>query len=311
MKGAIIMQKIKKLHLIILIAALLSLFCGQEKEPQIPFEGKVTSITGQAQIFNSNTSQWVNIDPADKIEFGDSIRTPAGSQVEITFGGNNTFKIGGNSKVTVLLVKDSANKNVAEVFTVFGSVLSNVEKLTAQYQHYQVRTPTATASVKGTFFFVFFHPHNRVTHVNVFRGRVRVRNPHVIKRAPIILLPGFFTIIHIGKVPVVPKKLNYGQMKKVMPLMPPGQYKKFHKKFKIKKFEAKPSKGIKIKSAKGKIFKAKAIRPKGPKKAPHKLQPVPKKKVLKKSPIKAKPGKQIKGKVITKKKKGSKGGKKK
>ena len=305
------MKRLKKIHFVILITALLSLFCGKKKEPQVPFEGKVTSITGEVQIFKPEASKWVNIAAADEIRFGDSLRTPQKSQVEVTFAGNNTFKVGENSKVAVSLVKDSAGENVAEVFTVFGSVLSDIDKLTAKhYSHYQVRTPTSTASVEGTLFFVMFHPHKRITHVNVFRGRVRVRNPHVIMGPPLILLPGFFTVVHVGRTPVVPRKLNYGQMKKVMPLMPPGQYKKFHKQFKIKRAaKGKPAKGMIVKGPKGKIFKAKAKGPLGPMKGPHKLNPAPKKKTLQKGPLQAKPGKQVQGKVIPKK--GPKGKKKK
>ena len=307
------MQIIKNIFLYTLIfITLLSLSCSKKKEPQILFEGKVKSLIGQALIFKSKTSKWEVLNVSDAVEFGDSIKTTAESQVEIAFGGNSTAKIGENSKVAITLVKDSAGVNTVEVFTAFGSVLSNIEKLTGRYNQYQVRTPTATAAIRGTFFFVFFHLHKRITHVNVFRGRVRVRNPHVIIGPPLILLPGFFTVVHVGRVPIVPKKLNYGQMKKVMPLMPPGQYKKFNKKFKITK-KAKPMslKKIHKKAVKGKSAKAKMKKPGGPKKAPHKPNPVQMKKILKKAPVKIKGVVAPIKKVVPKKKKAPKGGKKK
>ena len=305
------MIKKNYIHALIFIT-ILSLSCGTKKEPQIPFEGKVKSLLGQALIFKPKTLKWEVLNISDAIEFGDSIKTTAESQVEIAFGGNSTAKIGENSKVAITLVKDSAGVSTVEVFTAFGSVLSNIEKLTGLYEQYQVRTPTATASIRGTFFFVFFHLHKRITHVNVFRGRVKVRNPHHVKRIPIILLPGHFTIIHAGKGPKAPKKLNYGQMKKVMPLMPPGQYKKFNKKFKItKKAKPMPFKKIHKKSVKGKSAKAKMKKPGGPKKAPHKPKPVQMKKILKKAPVKIKGIVTPIKKVVPKKKKAPKGGKKK
>ena len=123
MKGLIIMKVIRKYYPLIIIISVLIISCGKKKEAQVPFEGKVTSITGAVQIFKQQASEWKNIAAADEIEFGDSIRTPEKSQVEITFAGNNTFKVGENSKVVVSLVKDSTDRDVAEVFTVFGSVL--------------------------------------------------------------------------------------------------------------------------------------------------------------------------------------------
>ena len=108
------MKVIRKYYPLVIIISVVLISCGKKKEAQVPFEGKVTSITGAVQIFKPEASKWVNIAAADEIEFGDSIRTPEKSQVEVTFAGKNTFKIGENSKVAVSLVKDSTDENAAE-----------------------------------------------------------------------------------------------------------------------------------------------------------------------------------------------------
>jgi hypothetical protein len=253
------MAKIKKvnIYLFVLFSISLLLSCGKGKKSE--FGGRTDSVNGNVEIYKVNSSKWEKLNTSSKIEFGDSIKTDTLSEVQVRFAESNTIKIGENSKVVVTVVKDSNESNTIEVYNAFGTVLSNIPELTDAYPQYRVRTPTAVADVKGTFFWVAFRRRTRTTHINVLSGRVRVFNPRFRKRAPVIIMPGFFSFIVWGSPPCHPKKLNYGQWKKMHRIMPPGHYKKYSHKFKIKKpHRLKPGhKGLKFKK-------------KGP---PHKIKP--------------------------------------
>jgi len=258
---------------------MLTMFCANRGGHQ-PFDGKIKSITGAVKIFKQKKPGWEELKVSSILDFGDTISTESESEVEVCFNGDNSIKIGESTKIAVAMVADSGDKepHTLEVYTAYGSVLSNIEKLTGRYKGYHVRTPTATAAIRGTFFFVFFHPVKRVTHVNVLKGRVFVRNPYIFAPVPVIVMPGFFTFIAMHNGPVMPKKLNYGQWKKMHRLLPPPLHNKYFKKFKIKQLQKHAGPGK---------MKKKALLPPGPKPliAPLKpggIKPGPVKKVLKK-----------------------------
>ena len=219
----------------IIILMIILLGCGTGKRPKTRFNGKIKSVTGHAMICKATASQWKKLQSTEKIDFGDSISTDSGSSVAVGFGDSNSITIGEHSKIALTAVTDSNGAACIEVFNVYGDVLSQVHTEAEKKPRYRVRTPSATADIDGTLFWVSFRLQTGTTQVNVLAGNVRVRNPRLKSRKVVIVPPGHFAFIAWGQYPGMPKKLNYGQWKKMHRVLPPGQYKKFGRKFNIGK----------------------------------------------------------------------------
>jgi hypothetical protein len=223
----------KILALIFICAIPLLQGCGSSEPGS--FSGKVKYLKGSAEIFRSGTGKWKQVKLSSKIEFGDSIKTGPESQVEIGFGNDNTIKIDENAKIVVKELSDPDEGGTIEVFNCFGTVLSNIKKLARGRKEFTVRTPTSVAAIRGTFFFVSYSFKTRTSHINVIAGKVWVRSPRGPRHKHIVVMPGHFTMVAWGMAPGVPKRINYGQWKKMHRMMRPRAYKKYTKKFKIKK----------------------------------------------------------------------------
>lgn len=221
-------------YFILLFSSLL-LFCNTSKQQKVAFDGKVNSVKGHVTIRKQTSSKWLKLNTSSRIEYGDNIATDSGSLVEIGFGDSNTITVGESSQAVVTAVTDSNGNSTIEIYNAFGTVLSNIHPKAGENSRYRVCTPSAIAEIEGTYFWVSFRRKSRTTHVNVLSGNVRVRNPRLKKRGFVDINPGHFTFITWDEHPTLPKRLNYGQWKRMGRVMPPGQYKKYTHKFKIKK----------------------------------------------------------------------------
>jgi len=214
---------------------LLVLLSGCGKKPSsIDFRGTVTGMIGDVEIYNEQKMSWEPLEFGANISLGDSIRTQAESQVEITFNGDNTVKLDENTTVRVKQSADSAGNAIIDVFTGDGTVLSNIKKLAGGNDKYRVCTPTAVAAIRGTFFSVHFDAGAHVSHVHCLEGKVWVFNPFLPPAPPLIIVPGFFTSVSFGMAPVIPVHIPPGQWKKLYRVMPHPMFTRYTKKFKVK-----------------------------------------------------------------------------
>jgi hypothetical protein len=211
-------------------AVLVLCLCGQKSG--VRSFGKVSSITGTAELRREESERWRPLTAGATLLWGDSVRTGAESDLEITFGGN-TVRLGEKTTIGVGDTVDSVGQTTITVMNVGGEVLSDIRNLGRSAEHYNVVTPTAVAAVRGTHFLVVFTPGVAVTHVNVLDGRVWVHNP-LLLAPPVVLLPGFFTAVAFRALPHGPKPIPYGQFKKMARVLGPKGYKKYTRKFKIK-----------------------------------------------------------------------------
>lgn len=93
----------RKIPLLLIVALLVvsGLFCTDKKEVNDTSRGSVTSIAGDVQIYKASAAQWDALTTYTKIDFGDSIKTGAESQVEIRFTDEYSIKIQENSKIVI------------------------------------------------------------------------------------------------------------------------------------------------------------------------------------------------------------------
>jgi len=194
--------------------------CGDSRPRQ--FNGNVKTCTGSAEIWTRARHEWTDARPGMPVEFGDSLRTSEESLIEVVFGAGNTLRLGERSKIGIN-ESDSSGRKSIEISQSFGSVLSHIEKLSGTHPTYSVRTPTAVASIRGTYFCVLFDRDDRVSRVNVLRGSVAVVNPFM-PVAPVLVEPGFFTSVTPGAMPLAPIHMNYVHWKRMGPVLPPSVF---------------------------------------------------------------------------------------
>lgn len=114
-------------------------------------EAKVISVSGKVQI--QKGSAWVDLKPGDLIKKGDMIQTGFKSEAEIALTSSNEnsrIKVAPLSRLTIEQLAENAAGDKTSVYLATGSVSSDIKKTADKRAGYTVRSPVATASVRGT-----------------------------------------------------------------------------------------------------------------------------------------------------------------
>jgi hypothetical protein len=189
--------------------------CGKKS---IDFNGTVTGLIGDASILQKLA--WRPLEFGQTVSLGDSIRTDSGSQVEITFYEENSFRLDENTEVRIKPDVDSSGTAMVTLFNGNGTILSTIKKFPGGNSRYCVATPTSMTRIKGTVFSVTFASGQRTSHIDCFEGAVWVNNPGYGSASPFIVMPGFFSTVVFGCAPIAPAHIPPGQWKKMHHIMP-------------------------------------------------------------------------------------------
>ncbi len=144
-----------QLYRIFLTTFLLWLFLASfsfAKESEI---GKISFILGRAQdvqIKNKSAKTWSNATLKMIVLNADLIRTKTESRCEVTLLDGSVVRIGENSEFefTDASIKKNSKKVNAQLKR--GRIWSNVTKLRAKQEGFQIKTPTAVCAVRGTIY---------------------------------------------------------------------------------------------------------------------------------------------------------------
>lgn len=107
----------------------------------------VTKATGKAEV--KSGSSWVPLEVGSKLEKGAVIQTGFKSEVVLEIKGS-TLTVAPLSRLTLEQLVEKDNKDETRVFLDTGSLRSNVKKTDDRAVGFKVRSPVATASVRGT-----------------------------------------------------------------------------------------------------------------------------------------------------------------
>lgn len=109
----------------------------------------------------------------DVVAAGDAIRTARDSSAEITYFDGSTLELEADTEIVVdTLATASDGGTVIAMSQVIGRTWHVVTKLISGSSRYEVRTPTSTASVRGTIFAVDVDPEDATTTVTTREGIV-------------------------------------------------------------------------------------------------------------------------------------------
>lgn len=118
-------------------------------------EATVVSVSGKAEIQNGN--EWVELKAGDELKAGSVVQTGFKSNVVLNIKSPNedsTITVAPLSRMTIEQLSQKGDQDNASIYLSSGSLKSNIKKTEDKRVGYQVRTPVATASVRGTEFSV-------------------------------------------------------------------------------------------------------------------------------------------------------------
>jgi len=152
--------------------------------------------------------------------------------LEIFFEEDNSVKLAESTVVYFQETTDSSGKKEIIVSNGYGSVLTELKSVDKKGIGYVIMTPTARAEPEGTHFMVYVTPVTFVTRVTVLYGRVHVYHSYE-PIEPVVVAPGYYTVVSFRRVPLVPVAMNYGQFKKMHRILGPGAYSRYSKRFRV------------------------------------------------------------------------------
>lgn len=134
---------VKRISLLLVTA---SIFAGQAFAA--PLEAKVKSVTGKVE--RKESTSWVALKAGDTLKSGDVISTGFDSQAVLIVG-ESTVTVKALTRLTLAQLMASNTKDKASIVLDSGSVKASV-KHSSKKADFTVKTPSATASVRGTEF---------------------------------------------------------------------------------------------------------------------------------------------------------------
>lgn len=110
-------------------------------------DGEVVSVVGKAEIKSGNN--WLALSSGDKIAKGAVISTGFKSEAVIKIG-NSTFVVQPLSRITIEQLTEQNGDQASQMFLDTGSLKADVKPAENKRVGFTVRSPVATASVRGT-----------------------------------------------------------------------------------------------------------------------------------------------------------------
>ena len=112
-----------------------------------PMQATVVSAKGKSEV--QRAGQWVAIAEVSKLNRGDVIQTGFKSELILKIK-NSTVTVSPLSRVTIEQLAEKKDSDETKLFLDTGSLKSNVKKTEDRRVGFTVRSPVATASVRGT-----------------------------------------------------------------------------------------------------------------------------------------------------------------
>lgn len=115
------------------------------------FTAQVTTVSGKAEVLTG--TEWKTLNVGDTLKNGDTVQTGFKSSLSLKVK-DSVINVSALTRMTVEQLSENAQKDNVRVFVKTGGVSSNVQKSNNKKVGFTVRTPVATASVRGTEFSV-------------------------------------------------------------------------------------------------------------------------------------------------------------
>jgi ferric-dicitrate binding protein FerR (iron transport regulator) len=207
------MYKSTILGLFILSLAIFALMSASDASAQAP-AGSVTSLTGTVHVERAGTT--VPATPGMALDVGDRIVTDASSRVTITLTDNSKLELDESTSLVIDQQMVGANARNTKLSLFKGVVRSFVSFTSSPRPNFEVHTPNAVASARGTEFDTGtdanerkeYKDCRRFTHVSVYDGTVEVTNATNPGAGSVQVPAGHKTLVACGFVPEAPSEIG-------------------------------------------------------------------------------------------------------
>ncbi len=164
----------------------------------------LTIISGQVQIRRGATGDFTAADDGAILGPGDTIRTGSDARAVLTYFEGSTVEIEPSSELAIQTAHGNPDgSTVIQMQQNLGSTWHVVTHLVQGGSKYEVRTTSATASVRGTSFTVGVEA-DQTTTVTTTEGNVAASDP--AGTATVAVTPGLTTSAKKGEAPTPPKQ---------------------------------------------------------------------------------------------------------
>lgn len=135
------------------------------------WDARLKVISGSVMVKASGSEEWSKITGEIPLDPDDSVKTSADGVAELYLDDKGAVAVGRNTELEISNIEQSDS-----VLTlVHGSIVAKIKKFMNEKFKFQVRTPSAVCSVRGTEFAVEYSQLGKETAVAVFdEGRVAV-----------------------------------------------------------------------------------------------------------------------------------------
>ncbi|NIV29818.1 MAG: hypothetical protein GWN58_10020, partial [Anaerolineae bacterium] len=132
-------------------------------------------VSGMVEILSANGDTWRLASVGDRVEAGDRIRTSSHSTARLVFFEGSTTDLMPSTEVAFIQVsvRREGSDRIIALHQRLGRTYSRVQQLSDATSHFEIKTPTAIAGVRGTEFAIVVED-DGTTSVTVVEGLVEV-----------------------------------------------------------------------------------------------------------------------------------------
>jgi tetratricopeptide (TPR) repeat protein len=159
--------------------------------------GMIASIVGKAEIFRAG--QWQPAKLRQSLLPEDVVRTGPGSRVAILLGDESQIKVNANSTLAIKQIGPSPGRPVPAALGLLQTILNLLSGeiwIRSRVQPFEIQTPAATATIRGTEMNLSIVPAN-AARLAVLEGAVEFRNP----QGSVLVAAGEQATAKIGEAP--------------------------------------------------------------------------------------------------------------
>lgn len=159
-------------------------------------------VAGDVQVQREEGAKWRDARDGTRLSDGYTVKTGDDGKAVITWGLGNVVKVYPLTSIAVdELEADAATGDAASDLSLgHGRVMAQVGKLASRNSHFNIKTPTAVAGVRGTSFDLDMPEGSDELSVSVLEGSVSLEAGGV----EIMLGAGFESIVVMGEIPGAP-----------------------------------------------------------------------------------------------------------
>ncbi len=166
--------------------------------------GSIAALNSDAEVERDGNTSALSL--GNEIFMRDRVRTNGTGRVKISFADGSVAIVSSNSDLLIdRHVYDPSTAGGSSVLELLkGKVRTIVSDYYSDAGEYEVKTPTATAGVRGTDFIVTYDPLQAVTEVVTASGRVYVKSIAATAAEGVMVTAGTQTVVARGQAPTAP-----------------------------------------------------------------------------------------------------------